>query len=243
MTKQSGISVPLFAIPTTRSWGIGEFPDIIDFAGWASGAGQSVVQILPVMELPGHERSPYSALSSFALDPTYISLPLVRDFQALGGERALSVAERAAIADLQRAPRVSYEGVRRLKHPWLEQAWNHFARVEVAAGRPRADAFADFCARESWWLDEYALYRAVLQDQDQRAWWDWPEPLRRRDHDALARARAELHGEIEFRKYIQWIAAEQWLEAHRSVAPVRVSSGRNRIRNASLPGSRIAYSV
>ena len=52
MSRAGGISVPLFAIPTSRSWGIGEFDDLVAFARWASAAGQSVVQILPVMELP-----------------------------------------------------------------------------------------------------------------------------------------------------------------------------------------------
>ena len=75
MTRTSGIGVPLFSVPTRRSWGLGEFPDLVDLARWADGAGQSIVQILPVMELPEHERSPYSALSSFALDPTYIARP------------------------------------------------------------------------------------------------------------------------------------------------------------------------
>jgi 4-alpha-glucanotransferase len=33
--RTSGINVPLFSIPTTRSWGIGEFYDLVDFARWA----------------------------------------------------------------------------------------------------------------------------------------------------------------------------------------------------------------
>jgi 4-alpha-glucanotransferase len=131
VTRASGISVPLFAVPTTRSWGIGEFPDLVDLAGWAAGAGQSIVQILPVMELPDHERSPYSALTSFALDPTYISLPLVPDFDALGGEQALPDADRALLAELRQARRVLYEESRRLKQPWLRRYWDRFALVEL----------------------------------------------------------------------------------------------------------------
>ena len=55
MTRASGISVPLFSLVTRESWGIGELPDVAPFCRWAAGAGQSLVQILPVMELPEPE--------------------------------------------------------------------------------------------------------------------------------------------------------------------------------------------
>jgi 4-alpha-glucanotransferase len=222
MTRASGMSVPLFSIPTTRSWGIGEFPDVVAFARWAAGAGQSLVQILPVMELPGHERSPYSALSSFALDPMYLALPRVPDFEAIGGEEALSADDRRTLADVRQARRVPSDGVRRLKWPWLGRAWAHFARVELAGQTPRAQAFEAFCAREAWWLDDYALFRAVLDQESQRPWWAWPEPLRRVNADAIARARVELQAEIAYRKYLQWLAAEQWAEARRQARPMRL---------------------
>jgi 4-alpha-glucanotransferase len=222
MKRESGISVPLFSIPTSASWGIGEFPDLRHLAAWAADAGQSVVQILPVMELPEHERSPYSALSSFALDPTYLSLAGVPDFEALGGNAALSTADVTTIAELRQASRVSYEGVRRMKQPWLRRAWEHFARVELARGTPRARAFDAFCDREAWWLDEYAAFRAILDREAQRPWWEWPAPLRRHEPDAVSRARAELSGEIAFRKYLQWLAAEQWVDARRQASVVRL---------------------
>ena len=105
------------------------------------GAGQSIVQILPVMELPEHERSPYSALTSFALDPTYIALPNVPDFDALGGEGALDEVEQVVLADVRHARRVLYAEVRQLKRRWLRRAWEHFARVELKGRTRRADAF------------------------------------------------------------------------------------------------------
>ncbi|MDP2055720.1 MAG: 4-alpha-glucanotransferase, partial [Acidobacteriota bacterium] len=62
--RQSGISVPLFALASTESWGLGEFHDLPMFAKWAGEAGQSVLQILPINEMPPVERSPYSAMSA-----------------------------------------------------------------------------------------------------------------------------------------------------------------------------------
>jgi len=222
VTRTSGIGVPLFSVPTRRSWGLGEFPDLVDLARWADGAGQSIVQILPVMELPEHERSPYSALSSFALDPTYIALPDVPDFDALGGEGALDDLEQVVLADVRHARRVLYAEVRQLKRRWLRRAWEHFARVELKGRTRRADAFGDFCARESWWLQDYALFRALLDLHGQRAWWEWPEALLQAEPEAVAHARGRLHPQIVFLMYLQWIAAEQWKAARRQAAPVRV---------------------
>ena len=72
--RQSGISVPLFAIASSRSWGIGEFADLPMFARWLQEAGQSIVQILPINEMPPIETSPYSAMTAMALDPIYITM-------------------------------------------------------------------------------------------------------------------------------------------------------------------------
>jgi 4-alpha-glucanotransferase len=84
--RQSGISVPLFSLVSNRGWGIGEFRDLAEFAAWCGEAGQSVVQILPINEMPPIETSPYSAMTAMALDPIYLSMADVPDFDALGGE-------------------------------------------------------------------------------------------------------------------------------------------------------------
>jgi 4-alpha-glucanotransferase len=75
-------------MPSTRSWGIGEIPDISQMACWLRDAGQTILQLLPINEMGGAEHSPYSALSAMAIDPIFIHVPAVDDFAALGGESA-----------------------------------------------------------------------------------------------------------------------------------------------------------
>ena len=84
--RRSGILVPLFSVPSSRSWGIGEIGDIAPLARWLESAGQRFVQLLPINELPPHERSPYSALSAMAIDPQLITMAAVEDVDAIGGE-------------------------------------------------------------------------------------------------------------------------------------------------------------
>jgi 4-alpha-glucanotransferase len=218
----SGVSVPLFSLTSSTSWGVGEFRDLPAFARWLSTAGQSLVQILPITEIPDAETSPYSALTAMALDPIYIALPLVADFAALGGEASLSGDDKAALDDVRAAARVDHRRVRALKARWLRRSYQRFADVDGTGDGDRARRFERFQREEAAWLDDYALFQAIRGRFDLRAWWEWPEPLRSRHEKALVDARHDLADEIRYRKYVQWIADEQWADARRQSHPVRV---------------------
>jgi 4-alpha-glucanotransferase len=220
--RQSGLSVPLFSLASSRGWGIGEFKDLATFSRWAQAAGQSLLQILPINEMPPSETSPYSALTAMALDPIYISMPDVVDFAGLGGEQAMDQADAAALERVKASPRIRYQQVRHLKQRWLRRGFDRFLRIEVARGTPRAARFDLFTVDQAWWLDEYALFRSLKSLHDERPWQEWPEPLAQAEPAAVRQAGADLHGEITYRKYLQWIAAEQWTEAKRLAWPTRV---------------------
>lgn len=221
-TRRSGVLMPLFSLRSDRSWGIGEIPDLAGFTAWLARAGQSFVQLLPVNELPPGERSPYSSLTAMALDPVFVALAEVPDFAALGGDEALEPEHRAALAQLRQDSGIDYRAVRALKETYLRRAWEHFSRVERGRESPRAARFDAFVAREAWWLDEYAAFRALSVRFEERAWWDWPEALAAHDREALNDVAASLDDEIGYRKYLQWLADEQWREMRRRASPVQV---------------------
>jgi 4-alpha-glucanotransferase len=209
--RHAGVLIPLFSIPSGRSWGIGEIGDIARFASWLRGAGHDFIQLLPVTEIAADETSPYSAMTAMAIDPIYISLPDVPEFQAIGGESISSPPARYAIDAVRRSPRVRYDAVRALKRAALRAAFEQI--VEGGRLEPRrAEAFDAFVARERWWLEDYARFRAIRQTSG-RPWIDWPTPLRNREKAALAAADRELGREIHFYRYAQWIADEQWRAA------------------------------
>ena len=220
--RQSGLGVPLFSLASRHSWGIGEFTDLAMFSRWAAEAGQSILQILPINEMPPGERSPYSAMTAMALDPIYISLPGLADFAGLGGELALDNADATVLAAVRAAPRIRYGQVRQLKQRWLRRAYDRFLRLEVARGTPRALRFDAFVHGEASWLDEYAVFRSLHALHDDLPWQNWPEPLARADEAAVSQAKTALHSEITYRKYLQWVAAEQWAEAKRLAWPTRI---------------------
>lgn len=209
-SRRAGILVPLFSIPSSRSWGIGEIGDVAAIADWLDLSGQRLLQLLPINEMPPQETSPYSALSAMAIDPQFISMEALEDFDAIGGEAALEPNLRSMLDALRVAARIDYAGVRALKGTALRRAFIHFRDVEWASGTRRAAAFRAYVDEQHWWLDDYALFRALHASNAECPWTSWPEPLRARHPDALAAARTELADDILYRQYLQWIAGDQW---------------------------------
>src|SRR6059036_1303935 len=128
--RRSGLFVPLFAAPSTRSWGIGEIGDVPALTAWLAAAGQRVLQLLPLNEMAPGQQSPYSAISAMAIDPVFIALPAVPDFEAIGGKRSLCAADRAALEDARHAPGIQHPIVRRLKHGALRASFARFKEAE-----------------------------------------------------------------------------------------------------------------
>ena len=217
--RRSGLLVPLFSIPSTRSWGIGEIGDLEHLTRWLEGAGQRILQLLPITEMPPQETSPYGALSAMAIDPQFITLQDMEDFAAIGGERQLDPEQRAQLDRVRAASTIDYRAVRELKYAALRHAFRHFLATEWAGSSARAAAFEAFRAEGAWWLDDYGLFRALHARYDERPWMEWPEPIRARRPEARELERLALAEEILFRQYLQWVAGSQWGE-------VRARSGR-----------------
>ena len=221
-TRRAGILVPLFSIPSSTSWGIGEINDIEPTTRWLSGAGQRLLQLLPINEMPPGETSPYSALSATAIDPQFISIAGMEDFEESGGESALAADLRARLERARLSPSIDYRTVRDLKQTVLRRAFARFRDAEWKSGTRRAAMFKQYVEQEGWWLDDYALFRALHAHHGERAWTDWPAPLRSREPAALAAARTELADDILYRQYLQWIAGEQWRRAREQAGDVEL---------------------
>lgn len=219
--RQCGIGVPLFSIRSSASWGIGEFADLPAFGSWCVAAGQRYVQLLPLNEISPGVTSPYSSMSAMALDPIYIHLPAMHDFTALGGEAGLAPAEQTLLAAVRASADVRYADVRTLKSGLLRRAYQRFVAEEIGPGTARAAAFDAYQSRQSWWLESYAIFRALHAAHEEHAWWDWPPALAYGDPAALNDARVALAEERRYRAYLQWVAETQW-QAARAAAGVHV---------------------
>ncbi len=216
--RRAGVIVPTFSLRSASDWGIGEIPDLAAMAAWLASAGQTSLHTLPLVERAAHERSPYSALSAYALDPTHVALDGVEDFAAGGGRATLGVADRHAIDVARALPSIGYEALRALKWRALARAFERFAATELASGSRRVQALAAFETAEADWLGDYTLYRALSEAHGDRGWRAWPAPLAAREAGSLARASERLASRRRFFAYVQWIAHEQLAAARRTAA-------------------------
>ena len=212
-TRRSGILIPLFSAPREQSWGIGDIGSLPHLTSWLAAGGQRVLQLLPINEMDPAEQSPYSAISAMAIDPIYLDVPAIPDFAAMGGEECLPPTDAAELARVRQSPTVEYSTIRWLKERALRIACDRFVDVEIRRDTDRAKAFSRFLVEQAWWIDDYAIFRAIHASQDERPWKEWPEPLRQRDSSALADARYTLATDLMFRQYVQWIAHTQWAAA------------------------------
>ena len=219
--RRRGVLLPLFSTTSSRSWGIGECADLPDLARWLASAGFGDLMLLPLGTMADGQSSPYSACSAMALDPVFLSIESIEDFQRAGGIAAMPSAAREALEHARASARINFTAVRMAKSAALALAFNSFLQEEWALHTPRAADLAAYIARERWWLDDYALYRALSQHYG-GAWRNWPEPLAGRDTSALAEARRQFAPSVLFEQYLQWLIEGQWQAARRAAADVGV---------------------
>jgi 4-alpha-glucanotransferase len=182
-------------------FGIGDLgPEAYRFIDLLSRAGQSYWQVLPLSPT-GYGDSPYQGLSAFAGNPMLISPAKLVEIGHL------------TESDLEALPhlpidRVDFGPVIYHKTELLNRA---FANFRAHAPTQQTQAFARFCEEQAFWLGDFALFMALKEAHDLRAWEEWEPELRTREPEALAQWRKELADSIERQKYCQWQFFEQWL--------------------------------
>ena len=78
MRRRAGVAVPLFSVRSSQSTGIGEIPDIKLIVKWCVKTGNTIIQLLPLNDT-GFDFAPYNSVSSYALDPMYLSIQALKE--------------------------------------------------------------------------------------------------------------------------------------------------------------------
>jgi 4-alpha-glucanotransferase len=195
--RSSGILLHPTSLPNPH--GIGSLgAEAYDFVEFLAETEQSVWQILPLGPT-GYGDSPYSAFSAFAGNPLLISLERLVEAGDLDPED---------IADVSLAEGEAHYGfVHGFKGRLLHKA---ALRFHATGSDDRRQAYDDFAAGQGYWLNDYALFRALRQHFGDHPWNRWPEPIRRREESALRAWGEKLAQPILFHKYSQFVFFEQW---------------------------------
>ncbi len=201
---------PVFALRTDDDPGIGDTRAVMEFIDWAADCGLRFVQFLPI-NATGGDNSPYNAISSIALEPLTLDL------------RPETVPELTA-ADHTRLTRefgpttpgaVDYPRIRQLKTTLLQAAFTELMTSDAPALAARRDALEAFWRREAGWLEDYCLFRVLMDEHGHEDWTQW-----RADVNTGGKARAwraahpdSVDAAMAFHAYAQWLCDEQWTRA------------------------------
>lgn len=197
--RASGVLLHPTSLPS--KFGIGDLgPAACRFVDWLANAGQTYWQILP-LNLTGWGGSPYSTVSAFAGNILLISPEKLVEHGLIDA----SVMDSAPELDNDK---VDFGAVEDWKRGILAQAFETFRGGNDASLR---DGFAAFVRENGWWLDDLALFIALKNSNGHAPWYEWTEPLRTRDRDAIERARSQLSRKIESHKFSQFLFHRQWL--------------------------------
>lgn len=145
-----GFCLPLSALRTRKSCGIGEFFDLLPLIDWCQHIGFDCLQLLPLNDT-GSDPSPYNPLSSCALDPIYLS----------------ELADPQTFAPLTEAPRLERATVKQKKLQLLKA---RFAQTFPALSK--TDAYQAFLQENSW-LNSYAHFMSMKEAHGGHHWIHW----------------------------------------------------------------------
>ncbi|WP_029067357.1 4-alpha-glucanotransferase [Lachnobacterium bovis] len=193
--RTSGILMPISSLPSP--FGIGTMGnEAKKFITYLKKAGQTYWQILPICPT-SYGDSPYQSFSSFAGNPYFIDLEyLLKD--GLLTQEELSDYEWG---DNERY--VDYGVI-------YENRYNLLNNASIRFRENIPKKYIEFCNKEKEWLDDYALFMALKDANDGRAWFEWDDKYKFREKNALEEAKEEYEDSIEFYKILQYLFRKQW---------------------------------
>lgn len=167
-TALCGAAIPVSALCTKKSCGVGEFSDLIPFADFCKKAGLRIIQLLPVNDT-GTDSSPYNALSAFALHPLYMCLEDIPESEPLKPEIKKF---RTAFRPKAPAERFDYRQVLHEKNVLLHAIFNK-AESAIMADAENG-ALAEWI-KANQWIIEYAVFKNIKRQNYHASWKDWKE--------------------------------------------------------------------
>lgn len=200
LNRRSGAAVPLFSIYSNKSVGIGEFPDLKLLIDWCKSTSISIVQLLPLNDV-GFNFRPYDAESSFALDPMYLSLEQLKEIDLRSfKEKIKKIRERFPV----NGKRVNYQ----IKAAKLELLRDIFSTCKIQS----IASFDNFCKKNRYWLDDYALFKVLKELNQGKGWEEWRQDLKEKEEGAITLIKQSYQKDIEFHKWLQWQLYEQFID-------------------------------
>lgn len=202
-----GWALQLYALRSSRSWGMGDLHDLRTFGEWAASVGARTALINPLHAVnPGlpQQASPYYPGSRCFRNPLYLCIE-----EIAGADGSLPELEHLSEAGrgLNDDPRIDRDAVYQLKMRALEFLWSR--------AKP-GPAFEEFVTSSGPSLTHFATFM-VLTERFGTPWSDWDEGYRRPDTPGALRVRREETDRVRFHCWLQWLLDVQLGEASNDI--------------------------
>lgn len=198
--KSCGILLHISSLP--GQFGIGDLGrEAYAFVDFLVASGQNIWQVLPLSPVSAADvYSPYSAPSTFAGNPLFIS-PEILVKENLVDEQALSAFY------LPCQSTVDFSTVAKSKEQVLQMAYHRFLESPEPSLK---EAFSIFCKMENYWLDDYALFVTLQSLHPTTHWTAWPEALRDREPESIKKIKKNYQVYLQYEQFKQFLFSRQW---------------------------------
>lgn len=205
----AGVMTPLFSLRSEKNLGCGEIPDLKLLIKWCQITKQSLIQLLPLNDT-GMDSSPYSAISSKAINPVYISLDEIR------GKNIIE-PELEHYRELFRSEvRFNYKSVRNVKINLLSKIFSSQRNY-----LKKSKSFAKFRAINQW-LKSYSAF-CVLKELYEQHWWrEWPEKYRHGTKEVIQGVSLRYSEQCFFHQFIQWELEKQLMKVKKAAEKSKI---------------------
>lgn len=199
LERSCGILLHITSLP--GKYGIGTLgEEAFQFADLLSRGGQGYWQILPfgpVSPVLGY--SPYASPSTFAGNPLFINLELLK--------KNSWITNDIETKDFQDADFIDFDRVLKHKQSLLRLAADDFFKK---AQDDETKKYEKFCEHASFWLEDYALFTALAEHFNTNCWTSWDTAIALRKPAAITKWETELQSSIRLHKFMQYIFFSQW---------------------------------
>jgi 4-alpha-glucanotransferase len=207
--RRTGILFPVFSMRRKGDLGIGDTTSVRQCIDWLKLYEVGFLQLLPI-NVSGSDNSPYSAISSVALDFIYLDISQLPELS----QDDIDTVRTEYAGDWLESDKVDYSIVREVKSKLLRLGYERYRQI----GKDSAD-FIAFMKDEADWLVPYCKYRWLMEeaggDED---WTNWPAAFntssKALSYECAKNALTDGGPQAvqEYYAWVQWHTFSQWKE-------------------------------
>lgn len=217
--KTMGPAIQLYAVRSSRNWGIGDFVDLKNMVAPLAAQGNDFIGLNPLhalYPLLPQDCSPYSPNSRLWLNTQYVALEETAEFQRSTQAQQLVASSDFSqkLAACRATANVDYPAVAALKDQVATLLYQTFCQHELAHNTARAQEFSHFVQQGGASLRYMAIFKVLQgtlfwQDHTMAAWQNFPPEYQNPTNPEVQQFALQYAEQIEQQLYLQWLAQQQ----------------------------------